>query len=77
MIFSTLNNLNSGESARIYSLNTAESLKKRLMDMGFIKGAGIECLFSSKGDEISAYLVRDTVIALRREDAMGIVTVVA
>ena len=76
MVFSTLNSLKKGEKGQIYSLDISENLKKRLMDMGLIKGREIECLFSSAKNEISAYLVEGTVIALRREDAQGILVMV-
>jgi len=75
MIFSTLNNLKKGAIARVYDLDIPGEMRQRLGDMGIIPGTRIECLFSSAGNAISAYLVRGCVIALRCEDAKGIIIV--
>ena len=75
MLFSTLNNLEKGGIAQVSDLKIQGELRQRLMDMGITPGTGIECLFSSPKKQISAYLVRDSVIALRCEDAEGIVII--
>ena len=75
MIFSTLNKLKKGSPAKVYALNSKGAIRQRLQDLGIIPGTRLECLYSSKGNAISAYLIRGCVIALRGEDAKDIVIV--
>jgi len=66
-----LSNLRPGEKARVVELSHAcrGAERRRLMDLGFVPGTevGVE-LVSPSGDP-TAYRVRGTVIALRREQA--------
>ena len=39
------------------------------MDLGFTPGAGVRCLFAAPSGDPRAYMVRGSVIALRRADA--------
>lgn len=43
--------------------------RRRLLDLGFTPGAVVTCLFSAPSGDPRAYMVRGSVIALRREDA--------
>ncbi len=61
-----------GESACIESLTAEGLLRYRLQDLGFVKGSRIKALFSGPGGDPAAYLIRGSVIALRREDARKI-----
>lgn len=61
--------LKPGENAFIKNINTSYDLKKRLCDIGFIKGTEIKCLFNSPLGDPSAYLVRGTIIAIRKKDS--------
>ena len=68
----TLDRLKTGETGTVIQLNNESGLKRRLMDMGLVQGTRIECRqISPLGDPV-AYLIRGTVIALRREDASKI-----
>ena len=67
-----LSSLQRGKGARIDTLITKEPLRRRLFDLGFTPGAGIRCLFAVPGGDPRAYLIRDTVIALRNVDAKTI-----
>lgn len=73
MIFQTLNKLKNGDKATIYALEAKGAIRQRLCDLGIIPGTTAQRLYSSKGNDISAYLVRGSVIALRCEDAKNIV----
>ncbi len=44
-------------------------IRRRLLDLGWIRGTKIKCLNRSPLGDPTAYLVRGTVLALRREDA--------
>ena len=58
-----------GQKGRIQTIGHLDSMKRRLQDLGFIKGSVVECVgISSFGDPI-AYLVKGAVIAIRNEDA--------
>ncbi len=46
--------------------------KRRLYDLGFIPGQTIEKMYSSAFNNPSCYKVKDTFIALRKEDAYKI-----
>lgn len=68
-----LDQLRQGDTAVVYSLTTNGGIRRRLQDIGLIPGTEVKCVqFSPLGDPI-AYLVRGSVIALRREDASRII----
>ena len=58
-----------GQSARIQSLQVDEALRRRLQELGLIPGTHIRCLFRSYSGDPCAFLVRGTVLALRRCDS--------
>ena len=60
------------ESAIIKSINLKGIKKRRLYDMGFINGEKIEKVFDSIFKDPSCYKIKNTFIAVRREDALNI-----
>ena len=64
-----LSRLPLGRSARVLSLSAGEPLKGRLMDLGFVPGGEITPLYAAPLGDPRAYLVCDTVIALRQKVA--------
>jgi len=68
-----LNQLRIGESAYIKTLLTSGEMRRRLLDIGFVPDTAVTCLFSSLSGDPRAYLVKNTVIALRTEDAETII----
>ena len=68
----TLNQLNPGQSAVILSLSTPGEMRRRLLDLGFVPGAGVRCLFAGPAGDPRAYLIKNTVVALRNTDAATI-----
>ena len=68
----TLDRLQPGESAVIERLETRGSMRRRFCDIGLIEHTLVECLGTSPGGGISAYLVRGAVIAIRAKDARGV-----
>lgn len=64
-----LNNIKKHKEYIIKNINTDEIIKRRLYDMGIIKGARIKLLYISPSKKIKAYLVRDTIISIRNKDA--------
>ena len=67
-----LHGLNIGEKGKIFSLNEEESMKRRLLDIGFIPGTEIECILKSPWKDPIAYFIRGTLIALRISNAKNI-----
>ena len=55
--------------ARILSLSAEEPLQSRLMDLGFVPGGMVCPLYAAPLKDPRAYLVCETVIALRQRDA--------
>ena len=69
---SSLYELKNGQKAKVNSLVTTGSMRRRLQDIGLIEGTEVECLQKSPGGDPIAYLIRGAVIALRSEDSSGI-----
>lgn len=67
-----LNQLKTGERGRVSELLPAEDMKRRLQDIGFVDGAGVECIHESPLGDPKAYLIKGAVIAIRNEDAVKI-----
>ena len=68
----TLDRLAPGESARVVSLASDGPERRRLMDLGLVPGAHIKASLRSPLGDPTAYEVRGTLIALRREQAARI-----
>lgn len=66
-----LSALQPGESAEVVQISRAfrSSERRRLMDLGILPGTQIQAAFRSPGGDPTAYLVRETLIALRQDQA--------
>ena len=64
-----LSELTPGSSGVICSLPSEGMLRRRLMTAGFLKNTPVRCVVRSPLGDPSAYLIRGTVIALRRREA--------
>lgn len=67
-----LTQLHEGESARVIRLQNRGSMKRRLQDLGLVEGTKVECIQKSPYGDPVAYGIRGAVIALRTEDAQGV-----
>ena len=67
-----LDTLPQGKCGLVSELRTEGAMRRRLMDLGFTPGTRIEALYRGGRGGMTAYLVRDTVIALRPEDAQTV-----
>jgi DtxR family Mn-dependent transcriptional regulator len=67
----TLATLRPGEAAIVTGLSPAcrGTQRRRLLDLGVVRGTRIEAVFRSAAGDPVAYRIRDAVIALRREQA--------
>lgn len=65
----TLDELNIGECGFVKSLDTSGSIRRRFRDLGISEGVKIICTGQSTHCDISSYLIKGAVIAIRRDDA--------
>jgi len=65
--------LRPGESGKILALKTQGMMRIRFLDMGILPGATIEAVMPSALGEPWAYKVKETLFALRREQAKQII----
>lgn len=68
-MINSLYDLKLGQTAKVRSLLSTGSIRRRLLDMGLIEGTEVECLQKSPAGDPVAYLIRGAVIALRSEDS--------
>jgi ferrous iron transport protein A len=59
-------------NAKILNINCETNLKRRLLDLGFVKGTNIRPIFKSPFGNPIAYLIRGTSIAIRKDDSKNI-----
>lgn len=67
-----LSQLEPGDSGSITGFQKDCKVKKRLRDMGIVTGCKIECIGISPLGDPAAYWMKGTALALRRQDADGI-----
>lgn len=70
--FMPLNYLPLGKKARVKELTSDTTSRRRLLDLGLISNTEVEALQKSPSGDPTAYYIRGAVIALRSEDASGI-----
>lgn len=56
----------------IEKVNCQEGIKRRLLDLGLVKGTNIVPVLVSPSKDPRAFLVRQSIIAIRKEDADNI-----
>lgn len=64
-----LTDLEIGEWCVALNIIAEESMRRRLQDIGVIKGTKIKCVLISPHGDPMAFLIRGAVIALRCEDS--------
>lgn len=67
-----LNRLKTGQKGRIEYIDSASDIKRRLQDIGLIKGTLIQCVGKSPLGDPSAYIVKGAVFAIRSADGENI-----
>ena len=65
----TLNELPLNKKGYIDELNCSGNIRRRLLDLGFVKGASIIPILTSPFHNPRAFSIRGTLIAIRNEDA--------
>ena len=67
-----LADLSPGSVCQIVSLELSGLLRRRILDLGIVPGTLIRCIRRGPSGDPTAYLVRETLIALRSDDAAQI-----
>lgn len=67
-----LDKVNLTNKVIVHSLDCSGQIRRRLLDLGICKGTAITPIFRSITGDSTAYLVRGSTIALRKEDAKNI-----
>jgi len=65
----TLDKIDLNKSAKVITISDKSLIKRRLLDIGIIPGIKLEKILISPFKGISAYLVMDSIIAIRDTDA--------
>ena len=65
----SLSQIEKGRKGRVEHVSAAGSIRRRFLDLGLTPGTWVECVGVSPLGDPAAYLVRGTVIALRRQEA--------
>lgn len=68
-----LNELEIGGKGKVKILLSKGIERRRMLDLGLVKGTEVEALQKSPSGDPVAYFIRGTVIALRSEDAAKII----
>lgn len=69
---SSLNTLSLGEKAVVSDITVSGTERRRMLDLGLVRGASVEALHKSPAGDPTAYFIMGAVIALRGEDAQKI-----
>ena len=67
-----LSQLQLNKNGKIDKIECNEGIKRRLLDMGLVKGTNIVPILVSPSGDPRAFLVRGTIIAIRKDDAKHI-----
>jgi len=73
MFMKRLNELDLNEEAIIKKVKAKENIKKRLLDIGIVRGSKIKKTLISPGKDMIAYLIKGTIVAIRKEDTKDII----
>lgn len=65
----TLNELPIDSTSRIKKLNCDGNIRRRLLDLGIIANTPIKAVLKSPSGDPTAYEIRGTLIAIRKEDS--------
>ncbi len=65
----TLNMLKAGHTATVTGINSKDTERRRMVDLGILPGTRIENVMPSPLGDPIAYRIRNAVVALRTEQA--------
>ena len=65
----SLDKLNINDKAKIISIDDKCKLKRRFEDLGIVKDTIIKCEFKSIFKDPVAYLIKESIISIRKKDS--------
>lgn len=68
----TIDLMKIGDKKKIIYIDNDLSIKKRLLEIGMSYGTVIECILINPFRNLIAYRVKDTIVAIRKEDGKKI-----
>lgn len=68
----SLSSLKKGEKCKLEELKMNGRERRRMLDLGLIKDTRIEAVLTSPSGGLTAYYIRGALLAIRAEDAAGI-----
>jgi len=68
-IVNDLSKLKEGKEATVEDIYGNDNMRRRLQDLGLIKGAKVFCVLKSPLGDPIAYQIQGAVIAIRKEDS--------
>ena len=69
----SLVDIENGKVAVVVELQNNSEMRKRLMSIGLVEGTQVRPVYESTAGGIRAYMFRDSVFAIRYEDAKRII----
>ena len=69
----TLDKVKMADTVILKRLKNEGSIRRRLLDIGFIPGTKVECVLTSPFKDPTLYRIREALIAIRSDDAKNIV----
>lgn len=57
------------KTAKVLNLNCSGIVRRRLLDLGIVKGTLVTPILKSPSGDPTAFLIRGSTIAIRKEDA--------
>ena len=70
--YTSLSELLPNECAVVSDITLKGGMRRRVQDIGLIKGTNVKCIQKSPLGDPTAYLIRGAVFAIREEDAAGV-----
>ena len=64
-----LDSLSINSVGKVNNLNCTGDIRRRLLDLGIVKGTKITAILKSPSGDPTAFEIRGSIIALRKEDA--------
>lgn len=65
----SLDKLNINDKAKVINIDNKCNLKRRFEDLGIVKGSIIKCEFKSIFNDPIAYLIKGSIISIRKNDS--------
>ncbi|MGP8331070.1 MAG: FeoA family protein [Methanosarcinaceae archaeon] len=72
MVEKQLSDMEAGDKGKVIRIEGTGGLRRRVMDMGIVRGAKIEMMRDAPLGDPLEFLLKDYNLTLRREEAMNI-----